>query len=497
MTSIEPRALTVNELIDGRPPSAFQVAAIVLCGFVILFDGFDAQSLGFLVPFIAEEFGVPRATFGPALSASLFGLMIGAMVAGPIADRWGRKSAIISSVVVFGLMSLLTARAASLNELVALRFLTGLGLGGAMPNAVSLASEYAPKRLQAMFVSAIFVGMAGGAVVAITVAAVLIPVWGWRSVFVVGGLLPLVLAVLLLVKLPESLRFLASAGADRARMAAIVRRIAPEAVAATLAPPPSERLEGLPLAHLFTDGRAVGTVLLWIPFFMNLLIIYFIVQWLPSLLVGAGMAASAGLAAVAAFSIGGIIGSLLQGPLMKKFGVYTSLVVEFVAALGLVVVVAQVFASFELMLGVTFFLGISVQAAQAGLNALAAMYYPTAMRSTGVGWAVGVGRVGSIVGPLIGSVMLELEWTPREIFLAGAVPALISAATVVVSGWLQGRKSPYRSEAQPVAVPGPLIAPTSMPCAPRVFSPGAASEQACGSYGSPVVRDRPSAETRG
>jgi AAHS family 4-hydroxybenzoate transporter-like MFS transporter len=449
--AIQPRALTVNELIDDRPTSRFQIAAIVLCGFVILFDGFDGQSLGFLVPSIAEEFGIPRAAFTPAVSASLFGLMIGAMVAGPIADRWGRKSAIIISVVVFGLMSLLTARAASLNELVLLRFLTGLGLGGAMPNAVSLASEYAPKRLQPMFVSAIFVGMAGGAFLATTVGGVLMPIWGWRSVFVVGGLLPLVLAVLLLVKLPESLRFLASVGADRARMAAIVLRIAPDAADAPLAPPPpSERLEGLPLAHLFTDGRAVGTVLLWIPFFMNLLILYFIINWLPSLLVDAGMPVSAGLTAVGAFSIGGIVGSLLQGPLMKKFGVYTPMVVEFVVSLALVVVVAQIFASFELMLGVTFALGVSVQAAQAGLNVLAAMYYPTAMRSTGVGWALGVGRVGSIAGPLIGGAMLELQWTPREIFLAGVLPALVSAVTVILSGRLQGKASPYRGDVQVV-----------------------------------------------
>src|SRR5215471_13961333 len=252
----EPRALTVNELIDDRPPSSFQITTIVLCGFVILFDGFDTQAMGFLVPSIAQEFGISRALFGPALSAGLVGLMFGAMAAGPIADRWGRKSAIILSALVFGAMSLLTARAASLNELVVLRFLTGLGLGGAMPNAVSLASEYAPKRLQPMFVSAIFVGMASGALVASAVGGVLMPIWGWRSVLFVGGLLPLVLAVLLLVKLPESLRFLASVGADRARMAAIVRRIAPEAADVPLAPPSaSERLEGIPVKHLFTDGR--------------------------------------------------------------------------------------------------------------------------------------------------------------------------------------------------------------------------------------------------
>jgi AAHS family 4-hydroxybenzoate transporter-like MFS transporter len=452
----ESRALTVNELIDDRPASAFQIGAIVLCGLVILFDGFDTQAMGFLVPSIAAEFGVPRATFGPALSAGLFGLMFGAMAAGPIADRWGRKSAIVLSVLVFGVMSLLTARATSLNGLVLLRFLTGLGLGGAMPNAVSLASEYAPKRLQPMFVSVIFVGMASGAVVATAVGGVLMPVWGWRSVFVVGGLLPLVLAVLLIVVLPESLRFLAVVGANRERMSAIIRRIAPEAADAPLAPPPaSERLEGLPVAHLFTEGRAVGTVLLWIPFFMNLLILYFILSWLPSLLSDAGMPDSAGRTAVAAFSMGGIVGTLLQGPLMRTFGVYAPMAVEFVLSLALVVLAAQIFASFGLMIAVTFALGVSVQAAQAGLNVLAAMYYPTAMRSTGVGWSLGVGRVGAIVGPLIGGAMLELQWTPREIFLAGALPAFVAAATVILSGRLQGKASPYRGDARvapPVAV---------------------------------------------
>ena len=278
------------------------------------------------------------------------------------------------------------------------------------------------------------------------------PLWGWRSVFVGGGVLPLVLAVLLIVVLPESLRFLAAVGANRERMAAIVRRIAPEAADVPLAPPPpSERLQGMPLRHLFTGGRATGTVLLWIPFFMNLLILYFIVNWLPSLLIDAGMPISAGLTANAAFGIGGIIGTLLQGPLMRTFGVYKPMAVELVVSIALVVLSAQIFANFELMIVVTFVLGVSVQAAQAGLNVLAAMYYPTAMRSTGVGWANGVGRIGAIVGPLIGGAMLQIHWTPREIFLAGAVPALIAAATVLSSGWLQGKASPYRSEAQPVA----------------------------------------------
>jgi len=162
------------------------------------------------------------------------------------------------------------------------------------------------------------------------------------------------------------------------------------------------------------------------------------------------MPISAGITAVAVFSVGGIVGTLLQGPLIKAFGMYLPMAGEFVASVVLVWLAALIFENFQLMMVVTFVLGVSVQAAQAGLNVLAATYYPTAIRSTGVGWSLGIGRIGTIVGPVIGGAMLKMQWTPREIFLAGVVPALLSAVTVIVSGWLQGRASPYRSEAQPV-----------------------------------------------
>ena len=180
---------------------------------MLLLDGFDTQAMGFLVPPIAEELGVPLSAFGPVLSAGLFGLMLGAMGSGPIADRWGRKWAIIVSSLVFGSFSLLTPQADTVSELVTLRFLTGLGLGGAMPNVVALASEYAPKRLQPILVTLIFVGMGGGAVLASLVGGALIPIWGWRSVFYVGGILPIALALLLVKMLPESVRFLTVRGA--------------------------------------------------------------------------------------------------------------------------------------------------------------------------------------------------------------------------------------------------------------------------------------------
>lgn len=445
----------VSHLLDERPVSRFQAWTILLCGVVVVLDGFDTQCMGFLVPVIADNLHIPLSAFGPVLAAALFGLMIAAMASGPIADRWGRRWVVIVSVVVFGVFALLTARANSLGELVLLRFLTGLGLGGAMPNAVALTAEYTPKRLQPIVVGAIFVGMPAGALIASQAAAVLIPLWGWRSVFVLGGLLPLALAIVLITLLPESVRFLSARGAPAEQIADIMRRISPDLPPSPLAsarqePPVTapvggeEPRTGLPVKHLFTEGRAAGTLLLWVPFFMNLLILYFILSWLPALLRQSGMPVSAGVQAVAMFSIGGILGTLFQGRVMTAVGARTLLFIEFVVCTALIAALSVIASSLALMLTTTLLLGICVQGAQAGLNALAAGFYPTGVRATGIGWALGVGRIGSIVGPSLGGVLLSLKWTPDQIFLAGIGPALCAAVAIILTRWLPKRANAFR-----------------------------------------------------
>jgi AAHS family 4-hydroxybenzoate transporter-like MFS transporter len=268
-------------------------------------------------------------------------------------------------------------------------------------------------------------------------------------VFYVGGVAPIVLAIVLIKTLPESIRFLSARGGSRAETARILRRLAPGASVddLDLSAGAEQRLDGIPIKHLFTEQRASGTALLWLPFFMNLLILYFILSWLPALLRQAGMPVSAGITAVSLFSLGGMIGTLAQGPLMNAFGAHRVMLVEFVASLTLVLVAGRIFEAFGLMMTVTFVLGVCVQGAQAGLNVLAAMFYPTAIRSTGVGWALGVGRIGSIVGPVIGGMMLAVQWTPQQIFTAGAIPAACAAAAVVVSLRVNGARSPYRGAA--------------------------------------------------
>lgn len=432
---------SINEIIDRQPLSRFQVVTIALCGGIAVLDGFDTQSIGFLAPAIAAHFDVPLKSFAPVFSAGLFGLMIGALSFGPVADRFGRRWTVIVATAVFGLFTALTARVASFEELILFRFLTGLGLGGAMPNLVSLASEYSPKRLQALVVAWLFAGIPIGAIIGGLTSAALLPSYGWQSVFLVGGVLPLLMVLALLVRLPESVRYMIARNRNPLAIAAIMQRIAPMAgIAATdrfQAAAPTAR--GLPIRHLFTEGRAVGTVLLWVPYFMNLLIIYFVVSWLPSVLRQEGMPISAGVAAITSFSVGGAIGCLVTGKLLERLGAARVVLAEFCATICMVAALALSPTALPPILAITAVLGFVVQGAQAGLNALVAGFYPTAIRSTGIGWALGVGRIGSIVGPLLGGVMLSLDWSLRSILMSGTIPAACAAVAIGV-GLLRKRR---------------------------------------------------------
>lgn len=451
VSSAGTRAFTVSEIIDRQPLSSFQISTIALCGLVLLLDGFDTQCIGFLAPSISESLAIPLKNFGSVFSAALIGLMIAAMAMGPVADRWGRKWPVILSAITFAVFALLTARAVSLRQLVAFRFLTGLGLGGAMPNVVALTSEYSPKRLQAVFVAMLFCGMPLGALVGGLVSSFMIPLWGWRSVFYLGGILPLVIALILIQALPESVRFLTARGGNGEAISKIMRKVSPEISAAELnlssgRRAPEEASEGTPVRRLFTDDRAAGTILLWIPFFMNLLMLYFIVNWLPGLLRQSGLPVSAGVTAVSLFSLGGIVGAASEGRLMNSCGAYGTLLAQFGISAMLVGSLAFLTRSFAIMMLVTFVLGVAIQGAQAGLNALAAGFYPTTVRSTGVGWALGVGRVGSIVGPLIGGELLSMGWSPQRIFLAGVAPAVFAAIAILSSSRLRPEASAFRAE---------------------------------------------------
>jgi len=446
VASEKSQALNVTDVIDQRSMGAFQIWTVVLGGLVLVLDGFDSLTITYVTPSIAETTHIPLPQFDLVLSASLIGLMLAAMTTGPIADRWGRKWPVILSTLSFAVFSLLTARANTRMELVTLRFLTGIGLGGAMPNVVALASEYMPKRLLSTIVPILFVGMPLGGTISGFVSRATIPVWGWRSVFLVGGILPLAIVVLLMFVLPESIQFLAVQGKDSGRIAKVLARIAPELVqpgANIVAGSHGEQRKGVPVKRLFTEGRTAGTILLWIPYFMNLLLIYFLGSWLPALLREEGMSVRAAVTASTFVSFGGILGCLIEGPMLRRRGAIVILAVEYAMAGLLIGSLALIPVSYRLMLAMTFGTGLMIIGAQGGLNALAARFYPVSVRSTGVGWALGVGRIGSIVGPMIGGALLRLGWKTRELLLFAAVVAVIAFASILASNWIRGNVTAY------------------------------------------------------
>jgi MFS transporter, AAHS family, 4-hydroxybenzoate transporter len=427
-------ALTVGEIIEQRPLGAYQIWIAVLCGLVLVLDGFDSQAINYIGPPLSDALHFPLKNLGSIFSLGLAGLMVGAMISGPLADRWGRKWPVVLSTLSFAGFSLITLRVASFDELLALRFLTGLGLGGALPNVVALASEFVPRRALSQVVTLIFIGMPLGGVVCGLLSAAMIPRYGWQFMLYIGGTVPLAIAVVLILALPESIGYLAAKGKDPRKIAKILARFAPDAAAAGVRATPRDTAHaGVPVKHLFAEGRALGTILLWIPDFMNLLIIYFIGSWLPALLRQSGMSVAAGSTAAAFFSFGGVFGCLVEGSLIKKFGAYGVLVAEFGLATASIAALAKIPSSYSLMLTVTFVSGLMVIGAQGGLNALAANFYPTAVRSTGVGWALGMGRVGSIVGPLLGGMLLGMGYKPGQILLCGTVAAACAFVAIAAS----------------------------------------------------------------
>jgi len=447
-------ALIVAEIIDRQPLTRFQIATITLCGLVLTLEGYGALSMGYLVNPVSEATGIPVHSFGWILAASLMGLMAASLITGPIADRWGRRWPVIACALSFALFSALTARATTYRELFAYRFLTGMGLGGAMPNVVALASEYSPRPRIPVVVTVVFTGMPLGGWLCGVVSSVLTRTWGWKWVFYIGGIVPLMLALILIAALPESVRFLVGRGRDEGKVRRILSRISPEFARGDieLSPASAERtLRGAPVKHLFTDGRALGTILLWIPNFLSLLLLYFINSWLPALFRESGMTVSAGVTAASFVSFGGIFACLLEGTLINRAGAHRTLIAEFALSGLLSAGLAYFLHPYWLAMALTFILGFQVIGAQAGLNALAARFYPTQIRSTGVGWALGVGRAGSIVGPAAAGMLLTVGWNARELLLSGGLCGVAAALAIWLSVQKDGATTAYTMDSDPVA----------------------------------------------
>jgi AAHS family 4-hydroxybenzoate transporter-like MFS transporter len=424
--------LDIREFIDARPVGRYQVMVAIMCGLIVSVDGFDAQAMGYVAPALTAALHIPRSVLGSVISSGLVGMMVGALLSGPVADQIGRKPVLVVCALIFGVGSLFTATAKSVEALTAFRVLTGLGMGGAMPNAIALTSEYMPRRRRATAVIAMICGFSLGAALGGFVAASLIPRFGWQSVFVVGGLVPVLIAAAGLVLLPESIRFLVARNARDERARAYLARMAPSAVIPRdLSPGADEHQSsgGVSVVkQLFTEGRALATLLIWIVYFMNLLNLYFLTSWLPTIISDAGIPVGTAILLTTLFQVGGVGGALVLGRMLDRHFSFSILAACYLWAAVWVLLIGKVGASVPALAITIACAGLGIIGGQNASHALTADFYPTRIRSTGVGWALGIGRIGSIVGPLLGGQLLVRGTAIRQVFWAAAVPALIATA---------------------------------------------------------------------
>ncbi len=390
--------------------------------------------IGYVAPAVIRQFKVAPPEFTPVFAIGLTGLLLGCLIVAPLGDWIGRRRILLGSCIFFGITSVLTAGAGSLQSLMILRFLTGLGLGGSMPNAIAMTAEYFPARNRAFATMAMFCGFPLGATLGGFLAAGLIAEFGWPSVFVAGGILPLILALVVAVLLPESFRYLVLKKNSTAQIRSLLLRINPSAVfpEGTTFVVHEEQAAGITVRHLFREGRALGTVLLWIIFFCSLLDIFFLSSWLPTLLHDAGLSISASVVETALFQGGGVVAGLTLGLVIDRAGFLKVLVPVYIGAGLAIASIGFAGTSLGLIMIASFLSGAFVIGGQNSMNVLAAVFYPTYIRSTGVGWALGIGRLGSIVGPVVGGVLLQMQWDRTSLFVIAAVPAFIAAASALI-----------------------------------------------------------------
>jgi len=440
--------INIGELLENSQIGPLQVRVFVLCMICLIMDGFDVQAMGYVAPAILADWGIAGSRLGVVFAAANVGVLIGSLVFSMVADKIGRRPVLIGATLFFSAMAIATAYARNVDQLLWLRFIAGIGMGCIMPNATALIGEFSPKHSRVTFMMCITVGFTAGAALGGFVAAWMIPAFGWPSVFVFGGAVPLVIAVIMIWSLPESLQFLAVSGRNRDTLAKWLTKLDPNVRvdASTQFVTNEESRSGVPFVHLFRDGRGLATVLLWVVNFMNLLVLYSLANWIPTVVTGMGYDTRTAVLVGTVLQVGGTIGTFGLAWLIARGGFIPMLVASFAVATVSIAFIGQPGISLAALVVIVFVAGWAVIGGQPGINALSATFYPTYLRSTGVGWGLGIGRIGAIVGPYVGGVLLGLEWGPQQLFWAAAVPAFVSTLTMVAL--LFTMKLPVRTPAQ-------------------------------------------------
>lgn len=429
--------LNVEEFVNERPMTGAQWSGLALCFLVLIADGFHTAAMAFVAPALTHELSISRLALGPVLAASLIGLAVGALVAGPLADRYGRKRVLIASVAICSIGSLISASATGLYTLAIYRFITGTGIGAAMPNCTTLASEFVPAKRRAFLLNMMFCGFPLGASTAGFLTAWLVPHYGWRSVFLAGGAAPLLLAAVL-ARLPESISFMVVQKYPAEKIKTALNKFAGRdtdakqriAAASAFRTCENDTERGaLPWKVMFESRFLVGTLMLWLTYFMGLFLYYLLTNWMPTLVRDAGYSISQASIVTALFPLGGVIGAAFCGWLMGRTN--STLVVSGAYFLTgvLLLLLARSTGTFGSMTLTTFLAGLAMNGAQTSMPVLAAAFYPTFGRASGVAWMLGVGRIGGIAGAFGGGILLQLSFSlPQIISGLSAVAAVAGLA---------------------------------------------------------------------
>jgi AAHS family 4-hydroxybenzoate transporter-like MFS transporter len=420
--------IQVSRLLDERGLSSFQIKLLIWSFFVVLIDGYDIAAIAFAAPHLVRAWGVAPGALGPVFSASLFGILFGSALFGWVGDRYGRKAALVGSNLLFGIFTFAAAYSSNLEQMFWLRLLAGLGIGGVIPNVVALNAESAPRHLRATL-AIIAVGCVpiGGAIPGFVTAA-LVPQYGWPILFQIGGIVPIVIAVAALFGLPESIKYMTLHESQRPKMEALIAEIRPDLrvpADAQFVIEDEKQFPGFNPAYLFRQGLALLTPLIWLLFALNLMGYFFLLSWTPTLLTAAKLPPTTAALAGAVLQVGGTVGALvlcwwLQRHRFLAIAVMFVLAVPVVGAIGFAGLTSQ-----AALLTATFFAGFLVLGIQSGLNVVGAMIYPTSLRANGSGWQLGIGRIGSIVGPLLGALFVGLP--VQTLYMWSALPFAVAA----------------------------------------------------------------------